>query len=309
MSRRRKPIQAAGAVVLRDHDGVREVLVVHRPAYDDLTLPKGKQDDDEPLPATAVREVAEETGVEIRLSAALQPVEYQVPRKGGKIVHWWVGVPRSCHPHTPDSEVDEVAWVPVERAREQLSYSTDVQVLDEALELAETSTVILVRHGKAVSRKDWAAKGKGKSKSTSKVHDDRNRPLDPRGRRQARHLVALLAAYGVDRVVTSTSTRCVQTLEPYAQARDLDLECWEDFTEEAHEDDPSRPAAAMRRLVADALDDAGRPVAVCGHRPVLPLMRDAIGGGSHPMPTAECLVVHLDPTGRPVRQEWHSSPL
>lgn len=56
------PIQAAGAVVLRDiDDGAREVLVVHRPSYDDLSLPKGKLEPGEDLPTTAVREVAEET--------------------------------------------------------------------------------------------------------------------------------------------------------------------------------------------------------------------------------------------------------
>ena len=73
------PIQAAGAVVLRDiDDGAREVLVVHRPSYDDLSLPKGKLEPGEDLPTTAVREVAEETGINIRLTMPLQPIEYTV---------------------------------------------------------------------------------------------------------------------------------------------------------------------------------------------------------------------------------------
>ena len=88
----RKPIRAAGAVVLRTRtDGTREVLVVHRPRYRDITLPKGKQHRNEPLPLTAVREVAEETGCRIRLGVPLQPVEYSIRKVGPKVVSWWIG--------------------------------------------------------------------------------------------------------------------------------------------------------------------------------------------------------------------------
>ena len=97
------PIQAAGAVVFRDIDGTegaREVLVVHRPDYDDLSLPKGKVERGEDLPITAVREAAEETGIDIRLSMPLQPTEYTVkystasgkPKRRAKVVSWWLGV-------------------------------------------------------------------------------------------------------------------------------------------------------------------------------------------------------------------------
>jgi len=91
------PIQAAGAVVLRNiDDGAREVLVVHRPSYDDLSLPKGKLKPGEDLPTTAVREVAEETGINIRLTMPLQPIEYTgkystrdgKPKSRAKVVSW-----------------------------------------------------------------------------------------------------------------------------------------------------------------------------------------------------------------------------
>lgn len=318
MGGKKGPIQAAGAVVLRERTGadgrpVREVLVVHRPGYDDVSLPKGKQEADEELPTTAVREVAEETGVAIRLGAALQPVEYSVrvvqksrTKTRAKIVSWWVGIPlEQDEPEdgprgtASPEEVDGVSWVPADVARQSLTYPTDVQVLEEALGLPPTSTVVLVRHGKAVSRKDWQSRHKHRS--------DASRPLERRGKRQARALVALLSAYGVRHLTSSSSVRCMQTLAPYADAIGVEVVGIDELSEEAHANDPDLPRAAMRRIVGRSLSDPTTPIAVCGHRPVLPIMRDALGGANRPMSTAECLVVHLDEAGRTVRQEWYRS--
>ena len=194
------PIQAAGAVVFRDVDGTegaREVLVVHRPDYDDFSLPKGKVERGEDLPITAVRE---ETGIDIRLSMPLQPTEYTVkystasgkPKRRAKVVSWWLGVAvgGSIEEATASpEEIDGAFWMPTDQALEQLSYPTDVQVLEEALELPSTSTIILVRHGKAVSRKEWSSRKK-------KTATDAKRPLERRGRRQARALIDLLGSRG-----------------------------------------------------------------------------------------------------------------
>ena len=224
------PIQAAGAVVFRDVDGTegaREVLVVHRPDYDDFSLPKGKVERGEDLPITAVREVAEETGIDIRLSMPLQPTEYTVkystasgkPKRRAKVVSWWLGVAvgGSIEEATASpEEIDGAFWMPTDQALEQLSYPTDVQVLEEALELPSTSTIILVRHGKAVSRKEWSSRKK-------KTATDAKRPLERRGRRQARALIDLLGAFGVSHLVSSSSTRCMQTLKPYAENIGADI--------------------------------------------------------------------------------------
>ena len=189
----RKPIRAAGAVVLRTRtDGTREVLVVHRPRYRDITLPKGKQHRNEPLPLTAVREVAEETGCRIRLGVPLQPVEYSIRKVGPKVVSWWIGEALEEQGHSPDDEVDEVLWLPVDRADDLLTYPSELQVLEEALSVPlPTTTIVVVRHGKAVSRKEWAA-------GTSRKHrDDARRPLDRRGKRQAEALPQILDCYAV----------------------------------------------------------------------------------------------------------------
>lgn len=299
----RKPIRAAGAVVLRTRtDGTREVLVVHRPRYRDITLPKGKQHKNEPLPLTAVREVAEETGCRIRLGTPLQPVEYSIRKVGPKVVSWWIGEALEEQGHSPDDEVDEVLWLPVDRADDLLTYSSELQVLEEALSVPlPTTTIVVVRHGKAVSRKEWAA-------GTSRKHrDDARRPLDRRGKRQAEALPQILDCYAVHRLVSSSAARCVQTLTPYAEQIGVDVRADDELTEEVHDEDPDRTETRMRRIVADALNDPAHPVAICGHRPVLPLMNHALGVVYHPMSTAECLIVHLDGNGESLAEERFDS--
>lgn len=299
MSRHKGPILAAGAVVLREGPGGgRQVLAVHRPRYDDISLPKGHQESGESSPVTAVREVAEETGVRVRLSASLQPTEYDVPHKGGKLIQWWLAA--VCAENTRDidrSEVDEVLWIDVAEAADRFSYSTDVQVLEEALTIPPTVTIAMVRHAKAVGRKEWAAK--------HKHPDDARRPLDRRGLRQAKALRDLLGAYGITRLFSSPSRRCLQTLAPFAESAGLEVAELADITEEAFEAHHKTAKNAMKKLVADALADPGNPVAVCGHRPVLPTMGQVLHSGNHPMSTAECLIVDVDAKGRAVRQEWH----
>lgn len=295
----RKPIRAAGAVVLRTRtDDTREVLVVHRPRYRDITLPKGKQHRNEPLPLTAVREVAEETGCRIRLGVPLQPVEYSIRKVGPKVVSWWIGEALEEQGHSPDDEVDEVLWLPVDRADDLLTYPSELQVLEEALSVPlPTTTIVVVRHGKAVSRKEWAA-------GTSRKHrDDARRPLDRRGKRQAEALPQILDCYAVHRLVSSSAARCVQTLTPYAKQIGVDVRADDELTEEVHAEAPDRTEDQMRRIVADALNDPAHPVAICGHRPVLPLMNHALEVVYHPMSTAECLIVHLDRDGKSLAEE------
>ena len=293
MSKKPK-LQAAGACVLRTGpDGEQQVLVVHRPAYDDWSLPKGKPDADEDLPVTAVREVLEETGVLISIGAPLGRESYQTS-KGHKRVTWWSGVVVSEVPRTPDEEVDRVEWMSLRRARRKLTYPDEQRVLERALAMPPTSVLAIVRHGKAMDRKHWSGK-------------DWLRPLSARGRRQARRMVPLLQAYGIDRAVSSTSTRCTQTLEPFGTKARLEVEIAPELSEEAFESDPVPVRTTMRALVAWAVSVPGRGVAVCGHRPVLPEMREAIFAPTDPMLTGEVQVLHLDADGGITATETHKS--
>jgi 8-oxo-dGTP diphosphatase len=121
-------IEAAGGVVMRD-DG--EVLVVHRPRYDDWSLPKGKLDQGETFEEAALREVWEETGVRARLVRELPSVEYSV-RERPKLVRYWLMAVESDPGFAPNDEVDVVRWLSPADAVELLSYDRDKGVVEAA---------------------------------------------------------------------------------------------------------------------------------------------------------------------------------
>ena len=118
----KSPILASGVIVL-DHDGGRapRLLLVHRPQYDDWTLPKGKLHPDEYLAACAKRETDEETGVTVRLGQPVGRITYAVGG-GTKEVHYWLGRTLGRVPRKPDKEVDRVAWMPVKAALTRMTY-------------------------------------------------------------------------------------------------------------------------------------------------------------------------------------------
>ena len=118
-------VRAAGGIVVRDG----RVLLVHRPKYDDWTLPKGKAEADEPDEDCALREVHEETGLECELGRELGVTKYVDSRGRPLRVRWWLMRPLAGE-FVPGSEVDEIRWLDAEAAREQLSYDRDVELLE-----------------------------------------------------------------------------------------------------------------------------------------------------------------------------------
>ena len=127
-------VRAAGGVVLRTGGAGIEVLVVHRPGYDDWTLPKGKLNRDEGWKAAAVREVHEETGVTGEVGVELTPT-YYIDRKGRtKQVRWWTMRVVGEEARPPDDEVDEVVWMPVAEADIRLTRASDRDLVQECLE-------------------------------------------------------------------------------------------------------------------------------------------------------------------------------
>lgn len=284
-------IRAAGAVLLTGHGLRRSVAVVHRPAYNDWSLPKGKCGKKEPPYAAAVREVEEETGVRVRLGAPLADVSYQVP-KGPKVVSFWVGHILKMSHRMPDDEVDSVEWLPIDEARERLTYLDERAVLDEAVALPETVPFIITRHTKSLPRKEWSG-------------EDRKRPIDSLGKKQAKNLVGLYTAYGIRQLRSSSSTRCLQTLEPYANVAGLKVKGASLLSEEVGESH----LAGVERFVRKLSVKAGReqvPTVVCGHRPVLPAMLAGVDIPNEPMVPGASLVVHVDDEGLVAAHEWHS---
>jgi 8-oxo-dGTP diphosphatase len=117
-------VRAAGGVVVRD--GL--VALVHRPRYDDWSLPKGKLDSGESFEEAALREIAEETGLRARLVRELPAANYEV-RGRPKVVRYWLMDVESDPGFVPNDEVDELRWVEPGEASALLSYDRDRDVL------------------------------------------------------------------------------------------------------------------------------------------------------------------------------------
>lgn len=248
-----KAVFAAGAVLWRpDGDPENpEIALIHRPRYDDWSLPKGKVDPGETEPVTAVREVREETGYTAHLGRRLTSVSYPVEQGTKKVRYWAARHVRG--EFTPNDEVDELKWLPVSEAVNQLGYAADRKVLRRFMKgPVETKTVLIVRHGTAGSK----SRCKG---------DDRLRPLDKHGRAQAESLVGVLLAFGADTLYAADRVRCVSTLEPLAEELGTTIESEPLLTEEGYAD--NRKAARQRFL--EIADSEGTPV-ICTQGKVIP---------------------------------------
>ncbi|GAA4476008.1 NUDIX hydrolase [Rhodococcus olei] len=213
-----------------------EIALIHRPKYDDWSFPKGKLDPGETPAVAALREVEEETGFRVQLGRHVTRVSYEVPgHRRRKRVDYWAAEARGGV-FVPNSEVDELRWLPPEEVPGALSYPVDHKVTRRFLKVpADTTTVLVVRHGKAGRR--------GRYKG-----DDTLRPLDKHGRAQADALSPLLQAFGATEVHAADRTRCVQTVEPLARVLGVPVELEPALTEEAYRDDPAAARARTRKI-------------------------------------------------------------
>lgn len=300
---------AAGALVWRERDGQLEVLAVHRPRYNDWSWPKGKLDPGETMPACAVREVAEETRVIVELGIPLPTLRYPIAGGKMKVVRYWAA--RETLPDAPAAsarepvkaaskhEIDEIAWLTVDQARQRITFHDDLRPLERLIEEHAagrliTRAFIVTRHARAQRRKAW-------------VGADKRRPLTSAGTARAIQLKDLFAAFGALRIASSTAVRCVQTVNPYAQAAGLPVRGYASLTEEAYH---KRPAATEATFAALLGKRRNRVVSV--HRPTLPvvvaLLRSHITGntrGALPrtmpfLPAGGVLVAHvIDRDGHP----------
>ncbi len=124
-----KAVKAAGGVVLRAGEGgVAEAAIIHRPRYDDWTLPKGKLFPGEPFDVAALREVEEETGLRCRLEQSLGSVSYRDRKGRPKVIRYWLMRPVDGR-FAPTREVDELRWLQVDEALGRLSYPHDRELL------------------------------------------------------------------------------------------------------------------------------------------------------------------------------------
>jgi 8-oxo-dGTP pyrophosphatase MutT (NUDIX family)/phosphohistidine phosphatase SixA len=272
-------VRAAGCAVWREAaDGTLEVALIHRPRYDDWSLPKGKPEAGEHLLLAAAREVAEETGLEVRLGRRSVRTCYEVAGPAGapvaKEVDYWTGA-WTGGDFVPNDEADDLRWLPVPDAAQLCSHEHDRAVLADLArtDVPRMPTLLLVRHGHAGSASDWNG-------------PDDLRPLEHRGREEARRLAAVLPLFGPHSVFTAPPTRCRDTVTPLAERLGVELQVRPEFGEEGFGADPQAGLAAFGRLLART--DAGITV-VCSQGGAIPSVLMALGvrwEGSRAFPPA-----------------------
>jgi 8-oxo-(d)GTP phosphatase len=248
-----KIVYAAGGVLWRPghRESAAEVAVIHRPRYDDWSLPKGKVDPGETEPVTAAREMLEETGHHVQLGRRIATVSYPIEQRTKKVQYWSA---RSLGgSFAPNDEVDDLVWLPALAALKKVSYAYDRKVLRRwAKYPADTQSVLIVRHGSAGSKSRFSG-------------DDKIRPLDKKGRAQAEALVAQLSVFGPTDVYAADRVRCHQTVEPLAEELGVTIGNEPTLTEEAYADNPKRG----RRRVLQIAGAHPAPV-ICTQGKVIP---------------------------------------
>lgn len=248
-------IRAAGALLWREiAAGEIEIALVHRPRYDDWSLPKGKIDENETALACAYREVFEETGIKARFTRQLGSAEYQ-DNGAQKRVKYWVAQALGASVFVANEEVDQLRWLKPTDSIELATHQSDKEMIERFLEIAEpTDTLIILRHTKALERGDWDG-------------DDSLRTLNESGLAQAKSLIEHLAPFAIDEIYTSDFTRCVQTVSPLGESRGLVVSKVPSLNEATFESDPERSIS-----FANALKQDERNILICSHNPVIPTM-------------------------------------
>ncbi len=291
-------VYAAGGVVWRVVDGKLMVLLIHRTAYADLTLPKGKVDPGETLAETAAREIFEETGIRVALGIPVGVSRYRMPNKRQKIVHYWSAEATDdairASQFVPNKEIAAIEWVGAKRALKRLSYPVDVEILENFLRFVDdgvlsTFPIVVLRHAKAVPREDWS-------------DADATRPLTARGTKQAGAVVGPLRAFGVRKIISSDAVRCVTTVTPLAAALGKQIDRTPLISQDTWENGESDARTVIGRRVR-----ARKPAVLCSHGPVLPdlltelalatgTMRGSYLGSASALEVGAFSVVHLSAT-------------
>ena len=251
---------AAGAVVWRyDGEGNVHVLLIHRPRYDDWSIPKGKLDEGEQLIACAYREVIEETHLKVSFGPFITETEYYVADGLKRVSYWAAHAYDSNDNFVANAEADEGRWLTIEEAIELATRESDKEVLSVFFKSPfDSQALIMLRHGKALAREEW-------------LGGDEDRPLDQRGSLQAKRMISIYQAFNIEKVITSDAIRCYDTVEPLTKALDLKLKVEKDISEQSWKKDKELAIEFAKEIIKDE-----RTILVCSHNPVLPRMLEKL---------------------------------
>jgi 8-oxo-dGTP diphosphatase len=289
-------IQAAGAVLWRYSQKKIEIALVHRPRYDDWSLPKGKVEEKESHIACAYREVIEETGYTPEFGPEIGQATYKV-EEGKKVVRYWSARATDAAPSAIDkNEIDEVLWLEVKDAKKKLTLEDDRAIVDFFTEVGVgTTPLVLLRHAKALKREEWDG-------------DDADRPLNNLGQLQTKRLLPQFFPYNIAEVHSSDAYRCMQTVEDLTRALDLNLFIALDLSEDAFAKDKDAALDYVSSLMLD-----GKNVLICSHNPILPKVLKKLVGKKYfkemdsKLEPAQAWVIHHR-DGEVCAVDWIESP-
>ena len=249
-------IRAAGALLWREtQERDIEIALIHRPRYDDWSLPKGKIEMGETALQCAYREVLEETGLRAAFTRQLGSVEYEESGQKKRVIYWAAQAASESIHFVANEEVDQLEWHNAQAAIEKVTHDSDKEIIANFIEQsAHTETLIILRHTKALQRGDWD-------------EVDSLRTLNEQGFDQAQLLIKHLEPFAIEEIYTSDYTRCVQTVTPLAHSRGLSITQVPSLNEETFETDPTRSVA-----FANALKQDEKNILICSHNPVIPTM-------------------------------------
>ena len=246
-------IEAAGGVVWRPADNGVEVLLVHRPAHGDWTLPKGKPHPPEEPHETALREVWEETGLHCRITSPAGMIHY-ITGGEDKLVRYWAMRPTDGS-FVSNQEVDEVRWLPS----------------GEAVECSPTATTQSWWHpstrtaGSEAHGSTWSGTPMPAIRASGRVTTGFAR-LSRKGWRQTAAITELLRFVGIERIISSPYLRCTQTVEPLAEQLGLKVE-----------EHPALAEGSDFDQSEALLDEVARTTAVlCSHGDIIPALLDRL---------------------------------
>jgi 8-oxo-dGTP pyrophosphatase MutT (NUDIX family) len=187
-------IAAAGGVVWRRSRSDIRIAVIHRPRRDDWSLPKGKLLTREPAAVAAHREVLEETGLEVALQQRIGRARYRIGPSAKTVTYW--AMRHQGGQFVANAEADLMRWLAPDQALELLTFAADRRIIAQFLARPVADTgVLLIRHATAGKRSRWKK-------------DDRLRPIDAHGRRQAAAIAQVGALFAPRRVASAPLVRC-----------------------------------------------------------------------------------------------------
>ena len=290
-------IQAAGAVLWRKSDiSQLEIAVIHRPRYDDWSLPKGKVESGESHISAGYREIQEETGYESTFGPEIGTVVYKLEGAPKEVRYWAAAATIKTGTPNPQ-EVDEVLWLAPKKAKEKLTNKDDRAIVDFFLEFgADTFPIILLRHAKALKRTEWDG-------------DDGDRPLEHRGQLQSKRLLPIYLPYGISEVHTSDALRCIETIDLMARLIEKTPIFSADLSEYGYAKDREAPLDYVQDLM-----NRGISAIVCSHNPIIPKVVKKLVGKKYfksmdrELEPAQAIVLHCR-AGEVIACDWIDEPI